>query len=230
MKSAGVVAFALLVASVFPAAAQTPAALGDSAKGLLGNWEFSNADRDKICTATFKGDRTAVGFKVEFDSNCAGLFPLVNDVVGWTFPDNDLLRLVDAQGRALVEFSEVESGIYEAPTPGVGVLFLQNAAAAGGPPPTLPEQVAGNWIVMQGDKALCSLTLAATAVKDAFALTLKPGCDAGFVRLGFAQWRLDRGELMLLPARGNTWRFEEIDNVTWRRLSESVEQITLVKQ
>ena len=50
------------------------------------------------------------------------------DVAGWTFPDNDLLRLLDAQGKALVEFSEVEDGIYEAPTPGVGVLFLQNAA------------------------------------------------------------------------------------------------------
>ena len=55
----------------------------------------------------------------------------MSDVAGWDFPDNDLLRLLDAQGKSLVEFSEVEDGIYEAPTPGVGVLFLQNAAAAG---------------------------------------------------------------------------------------------------
>lgn len=212
------------------ALAQTPAALGDSAKSLLGSWEFSNADRDKICTANFKADRTAVGFKVEFDANCAGLFPLVNNVAGWTFVDNDLLRLIDAQGRALVEFSEVENGIYEAPTPGVGVLFLQNAAAASGPPPKPPEQVAGNWALMQGDKALCGLTLAATAVKDAFALKVKPGCDASVARLGFAQWRLDRGELMLLPARGNPWRFEEVDSVTWRRLPESADQIMFVRQ
>ena len=54
----------------------------------------------------------------------------MNDVVGWDYPENDLLRLLDAQGKSLVEFSEVEDGIYEAPTPGVGVLFLQNAAAA----------------------------------------------------------------------------------------------------
>ncbi len=112
--------------------AQTPATLGDSAKRVLGSWEFSNADRDKKCTATFSGERTAVGFKVEFDANCAGQFPLVADIAGWKFPDNDLLYLLDSTGKALVEFSEVEDGIYEAPTPGVGVLFLQNAAAAAG--------------------------------------------------------------------------------------------------
>ncbi len=95
---------------------------------MIGSWEFSNADRDKICTATFSSDLTPVGFKVEFDANCGSLFPLVNNIVGWKFPDNDLLYLLDAGGKALVEFSEVEDGIYEAPTPGVGVLFLQNAA------------------------------------------------------------------------------------------------------
>src|SRR3990170_2780267 len=110
MKRVRIAAFALALASAGPAVAQTPAALGDSAKGMLGSWEFSNADRDKTCTATFKTDRTAVGFKVEFDANCANLFPLVASIAGWTFPENELLRLVDAEGKSLVEFSEVEAG------------------------------------------------------------------------------------------------------------------------
>jgi Protease inhibitor Inh len=212
------------------ALAQTPPAIGDSAKAVLGSWEFSNADRDKICTANFKTDRTAVGFKVEFDANCGSLFPLVKGVAGWTFPENDLLRLLDADGKSLVEFSEVEDGIYEAPTPGVGVLFLQNAAAAG-PPPKQPDQVAGNWAIMRADgKTLCALILSATPSRDALALSVKPGCDPTIARLNFAQWRLDRGELMLVSPRGNPWRFEEVDNVTWRRLPESDDQITLVKQ
>src|ERR1035438_5829197 len=59
--------------------------------------------RDKICTVTFKSDRTTVGFTVEFDKNCANLFPLVADVAGWNFPENDLLRLLEAQGKSLVE-------------------------------------------------------------------------------------------------------------------------------
>jgi len=214
--------------------AQTPAAqstiLGDSAKAMIGSWEFSNADRDKICTATFKSDPTKVGFKIEFDKNCAELFPLVSGVAGWTFPENDLLRLVDAQGKALVEFSEVEDGIYEAPTPGLGVLFLQNAAAAA-PPPKPPEQVAGEWAIVRGNgKPLCRLTLATAAVQDGLALSVKPGCDPAIARLNLVQWRIDGDEVMLVPSRGNPWRFEEVDAKTWRRVPETADAITLVRQ
>jgi hypothetical protein len=210
--------------------AQTPSALGESAQRMIGNWEFSNADHDKICTATFKSDPAKNGFKVEFDANCVNLFPLVREIATWKFPDNDLLYLLDAQGKSVAEFSEVEDGIFEAPTPGVGVLFLQNAATAA-PPPKPAEQVAGNWaIVRKAGAPACSLTLAMTAAGDGFAVTVKPGCDPALARLNFAQWRIDRDQLMLVPARGNPWRFEEIDNTTWRRVPESADQITLVRQ
>ena len=121
-----------------PAPAPAPQ-LGESAQGMLGSWEFSNAERNKICTATFRNTRTPVGLRVEFDPNCAALFPLVSTVAGWVFPDGDLLRLVDSTGATLAEFSEVEDGIYEAPTPGIGVLFLQNAEAAARKPDQNPE-------------------------------------------------------------------------------------------
>jgi hypothetical protein len=218
-----------------PALAQTPATqsanLGESAKALIGTWEFSNADRDKKCTATFSSDRTPVGFKVEFDANCASQFPLVADVAGWDFPNNDLLHLLDAQGKVLVEFSEVEDGIYEAPTPGVGVLFLQNAVAAAGPPEKPPEDLAGDWLLTRGPGApLCALTLASTAQGDGMAMTVKPGCAASIAQLNFTHWRLDKGELMLVTARGTPWRFEEIEGTGWRRVPESANPIILVRQ
>ena len=147
------------------AKARAPA-IGESAKKVIGSWEFSNADRDKKCTAIFSSERAAVGFKVEFDKNCVTLFPLVADIAGWNFPDNDLLRLLDAQGKPLAEFSEVEDGIYEAPTPGVGVLFLQNAAAAAGPAQKTPDEMAGNWMLMRGDG---HAALRADACRDAAA-------------------------------------------------------------
>ncbi|HVZ53333.1 MAG TPA: AprI/Inh family metalloprotease inhibitor [Pseudolabrys sp.] len=212
------------------ASAQTPPTLGDSAKAVLGIWEFSNAERDKICTVDLKKDRVAVGFKATFDANCGNLFPLVNDVAGWIFEDNDLLRLVDADGKSLVEFSEVEDGIYEAPTPGVGVLFLQNPASAAPAPAQKPEDIAGDWTLTRGGSPFCALTLAPAPLNDGFTLTVKPGCAESIVRLGFAQWRLDGTELVLVPARGTPWRFEAIDSTTWRRLTESADQITLVRQ
>jgi hypothetical protein len=212
------------------AVAQAPAQIGDSAQRMIGSWEFSNADRDRTCTATFKNDRGPAGLKVEFDANCVNLFPLVRDVAAWKFPDNDLLYLLDAKGKSIVEFSEVEDGIFEAPTPGVGVLFLQNAVAAGAPPKP-PEQVTGDWaIVRKGGSPVCQLTLGMTKASDGFGIAVKPGCDAAIARLNFTQWRIDRDELMLVPSRGNPWRFEEIDTTTWRRVPESADQITLVRQ
>jgi Protease inhibitor Inh len=217
------------------AAAQTPATqsatLGESAKAVVGTWEFSNAERDKKCTATFSGERTPVGFKVEFDANCVSQFPLVADVAGWNFPDNDLLHLIDAQGKVLVEFSEVEDGIYEAPTPGVGVLFLQNPVAAAGPPEKPPEELAGNWLLTRGPGApLCALMLASTAQGEGMALAVKPGCAGSIAQLNFTQWRLDKGELMLVPARGTPWRFEEVEGAGWRRIPEGANPIMLVRQ
>jgi hypothetical protein len=229
MARLALIGFASLCMTGF-ALAQTPANFGDSAKKMIGTWEFSNADRDKICTVTFKSDPSPSGFKLEFDKDCPALFPLVGDVTGWSFPDNDLLHLVDVKGKALVEFSEVESGIYEAPTPGVGVLFLQNPADAAGPPERKPEQVTGDWAIMRGDTILCVVTLAKTAVRDGLALNAKPGCDAEITRAGLTSWRIDRGELVFSVARGNPWRFEENDASSWRRLPEAVDAILLVKQ
>jgi hypothetical protein len=220
-----IAAVAVLVCG--PAHAQTGAPLSDSAKSMIGSWEFSNADRDKICTAKFTANHAVSGYKVTFDANCAKLFPLVPKIAGWKFPQDDLLYLVDAQGRALVEFSEVEDGIFEAPTPGLGVLFLQNpAAAAAAPKAKSTREVAGNWAVVRGDGApICVLTLAS----DGLTVTTQPGCDAALAKLAFTQWRMDRGELLLVPTNGEPWRFEDVDG-NWRRLPETADQIILVRQ
>ena len=146
-----------IAASPFAARRATPTTLGDSAKAVIGSWEFSNADRDKICTATFKSDPTPVGFKVEFDANCANSVSAGARRRRLDIPRRTICCACSMRkGKSLVEFSEVEDGIYEAPTPGVGVLFLQNAAAAG-PPPKPPEQVAGDWAIMRGADRRCAL-------------------------------------------------------------------------
>jgi hypothetical protein len=210
-----------------PAPAQTPPVLGDAAKAMLGDWEFSNAARDKVCTATFKRDAVKVGFKVAFDANCASLFPQVEKIAGWRFPDGDNLFLLDADGQPLAEFSEVESGIFEAPTPGVGVLFLQAPGAAAGPAQKTPQDMAGTWAVTRGGATVCALTLAPSTSADGFALTLSPGCGAA---LNFTHWRLDGSELLLMPATGTPWRFVEVEGGSWQRLAGGSNQIMLVRQ
>lgn len=212
------------------APAQTQTGLSDQAKALIGSWEFSSADRERRCTATFTADRTAVGYRVTFDKDCVNQFPLVAQIAGWTFPENDLLRFHDAQKKTLVEFSEVENGIYEAPTPGVGVLFLQNAAAAAGSPQKSAQQMTGEWAILRAGTPVCQLTLSPASVRDSFTLVVKSGCDAAIARLNFVQWRLESDQLLLVPRTGAPWRFEDARDGTFRRLPDSAEQITLMRQ
>jgi hypothetical protein len=222
-------AFALLL--LFCAGANASAqSLNDQAKTMLGTWEFSNADRDKTCSVTFKDSRAGSGYRLEFDAKCADDFPLLKDVAGWTYPDNDLLRFVDSRGKSLAEFSEVETGMFEAPTPGYGVLFLQNSADVGSQPVPI-EQVVGDWALMRGTgRPLCSITLSTAPANEGFALSVKPGCDPVIARLNFVRWRIDRDELMLSTARGSVWRFEQNDANTWQRVPEAANPYTLVRQ
>lgn len=228
---AGLIALALaaLAGLLAPAHAQAP--VSDAVKTMTeGTWEFSNADRDKRCTVTFRTDPAPVGMRLEFDKGCAGLFPFITEIVGWTLRENDFLRMLDAKGKSLLDFSEVESRIYEAPKPGEGILFIQ-ATAAVGPPPKEPEQVAGDWGIVRGSgKPICILTLASTPAGSDLALKVKPGCDAFVTRFAPTAWQMDRGELLLKNARGQTWRFEEGDASTWERVPETTEPVLLMRQ
>lgn len=217
------------VAVATPSLAQQGAS--DAAKAMVGSWEFSNADRDKRCTITFRTDPGGPGMKVEFDKDCADLFPFINEVAGWSIADNDFLRLLDGKGKPVLEFSEVESGMYEAPRPGEGILFIQSAAAAG-PAPRPAEEMAGTWDVVRGPgKPICTLTLTMNAAGPDLALGVRPGCDVFVTRFAPASWQMDRAELVLKGARGAIWRFGEGDNAaTWQRVPEGPEPVLLVKR
>jgi len=222
-------ALAALASLATGARAQTP--LTDEAKAMTGGtWELSNADRDKRCTVTFRTEPAAAGMRVEFDKGCAGVFPFIGEIVGWTLTQNDFLRMLDAKGKSLLEFSEVESRIYEAPRPGEGILFIQ-ASTAVGPAPKEPAEVVGDWGFVRGTgKPICTMTLANTPAGPDLALKLKPGCDALVARFAPTAWQMDRGELLLKNAKGQTWRFEEADAATWERVPESADPLLLVKQ
>ena len=221
---------ASVIASQAPA--QPSPAGSDAFKAMIGKWEISNADRDRICAITFRADPSGSAFKLELDKACPVQMPEVKALVAWTIGGLDLVRLLDGKGKPILEFTEVESGIYEAQRPGEGIFFMQNAAAAAGPVGLAANEMAGDWGVVRGSgKTVCTITLTNTAAgPDAFALKLKPGCDAVVTRFGPAAWYMDRGELVLKSKGGQFWRFEESDPVNWQRVPEGREPITLVRQ
>ncbi|CAL8980609.1 hypothetical protein RHODGE_RHODGE_01313 [Rhodoplanes serenus] len=221
-----------------PPAAPAPA-LGEAVRAMTGApWEFSNADRDRRCTVTFRADAAAkpglpaatgsAGMRLDLERSCTEVFPFLRDVVAWTLGDNDFLRFVDARGRPLLEFSEVEHGLYEAPKQGEGILFLQPVAVVERPAPS-PNELAGTWTVKRSGRPLCSVTLATTPIGDGFALRLANGCDAAITRFAPTAWAIDRGELVLNGARNQVWRFEETEPKTWQRVPASNDPIQMVR-
>ena len=212
-----------------PALAQK-AAMGESAKGMLGDkWEFSNADRDKVCNIVFRTDPNAVGMKLEFDQTCLALFPFVKEITGWRLADNDLLRFVNAKGKSILAFSEVESKMFEAPRPGEGILFITAADAVA--PDITADQMNGEWAVVRGNgRTICTLTLSNTAAADGFSLKLNPGCEGFVTRFNPVTWRMDRGGLTFSSNRGETWVFEADDPANWHRIPETNDPVLLVRK
>jgi hypothetical protein len=209
--------------------AQPAGTPGDTATAMVGIWEFSNADHDKICRFNFRAEPAAGGNRLDIDKNCPNLFPSTKEISAWTLDNYGNLRLLDASGSAVVEFTEVESGMYDGFQPGEGRYILQAAAAA---PVHSAEEMVGDWAVARGTgRPICVLTLAINAANaDNLALKVKSGCDALITRFAPVSWHMSNGELVLLSARGQSWSFEENDANTWQRVPETPDPVLLVRQ
>jgi hypothetical protein len=232
-------AFALAVLFSCPALAQAPDTAAPSApdtaaapppRTMPGTWEFSNADREKTCAVTFRNENGKAGKRIEFEPKCVTLFPFVTDIVGWRLNDNDFLRLLDAQGESILEFNEVESGMFEAPKPGEGILFIQNPTDLGAPPKTA-EQITGDWsVVRRTGKPICELGLTNTAQGEEFIVRVAPGCDPVVARFGPTTWQMDRGDIVLRSANGQSWRFEEGEEQKWQRDPPTANPLFMVRK
>jgi Protease inhibitor Inh len=217
-----------------PPDAATPSAppqttINDPVHSMIGAWEFSNADHDKICHFTFRADAVPNGYRLDIDKNCPNLFSSTKNMVAWSVDNFGSLRLLDAGGNSVVDLSEVETGMYDGFTPEEGRYVLQAATSA---PELSASDIAGDWAVKRGSgKPICVLTLANSPIAgDILALKVKPGCDASVTRFGPTGWRMDEGELMLMSPNGQTWQFEQNDANTWQRVPESSVPVLLVRQ
>src|SRR3954471_12484202 len=215
-------------------AAGSPARPQDAAnlkKDMIGQWELSTTERSKTCVVTLKADATPQGLKLELEPGCAAALPFTKDITAWNVRGLDIVRLQDAAGQAVIDFTEVESGIFEGLRQGEGIYILQNLAAARSLAKSM-DQMIGDWAMVRGDgRQICGLTLTNTeAGQDNFQVFLKPRCDPVVASFAPTMWRLERGELLLLSAGGETWHFEADDNAQWRRVPDSADPLILLRQ
>src|SRR5690242_3141115 len=123
-------ALALLSACAVMASSARAQDAAELKEVMIGQWELSTTDRSKTCVVTLKPDSTPQGLKLELEPGCATSLPFTKDITAWNIKGLDIVRLQDATGEAVLDFTEVESGILEGTRSGEGVYILQNLAAA----------------------------------------------------------------------------------------------------
>jgi len=225
-------ALAALLAAVVcapPARSQDASTLK---KEMIGQWELSTTERSKTCVVTLKGDTSPQGMKLELERGCAAALPFTKEITTWSIKGlGDIVRLQDNAGGAVIDFTEVESGIFEGLRQGEGVYILQNLAAARSLTKSM-DQMIGDWAMVRRNGAVvCGLTLTNTeASDDNFQVFLKAKCDPAIAAFAPNQWRLDRGQMVLMSAKGEIWQFEADDNAQWRRVPDSADPLIMLRQ
>jgi hypothetical protein len=179
---------------------------------------------------TLKSDTTPQGLKLELEPNCSKALPFTKDIVAWNVKGLDIVRLQDAAGQPVIDFTEVESGIFEGLRTGEGVYILQNLAAARSLAKSM-DQMIGDWSMVRGNgRPICGLTLTNTeASGDNFQVFLKPKCDPAVAAFAPTEWRLDRGQMILTSKSGESWQFEADDNAQWRKVPDTADPLIMLR-
>jgi len=225
LRFPGIVLVAAL-AFALPARAQQDALK----KEMIGQWELSTTERSKTCVVTMKNETTPQGLKLELEPGCAAALPFTKEITAWNIKGLDIVRMQDAAGQPVIDFTEVESGIFEGLRQGEGVYILQNLAAARSLAKSM-DQMIGDWSIVRGNgRPVCGLTLTNTeASADNFQVFVKPRCDPVIAAFGPTQWRLERGQIILMSKTGDTWQFEADDNAQWRRVPDSADGLVMLR-
>lgn len=209
--------------------AAPPAA--EAGRALAGTWELSNAERDRTCTVTLETAASGPGLALQWSPKCVEAFPFTAGAVAWRVGARDALHFLDKSGASLVALAEMEGGLYEGRQPGRGLLFMQSMASRSAEEKA-PAQLAGDWQFTSGNgDMLCRIALTENPTTQAtLALTVQSGCDEAIARFAPAAWQIDRGQLLIISSRGETWRFEEVDAITWRRIPAGRQPLQLTRQ
>ena len=227
--------FGIAVAALVAMLASAPQAFSQDTTALrrdmIGQWELATAERSKTCVVTLKSDSTPQGLKLELEPACARALPFTKEITAWNVRGLDIVRLQDAAGQPVIDFTEVESGIFEGMRQGEGIYLLQNLAAARSLAKSM-DQMIGDWSMVRGNgRPVCGLTLTNTeATADNFKVFLKPKCDPAIEAFRPAMWRLERGEILLMSENGDAWHFQADDNAQWRLVPDSADPLILVRQ
>lgn len=218
------------VAVIASAQAQTPPKPDPAAvKALAVNYELSSADGTRKCQIGLDAKPVGNAFTLNINrQTCGPLFGFLGEVGGWQPGVAGAILLVGTNGRQVAEFTEGIGGIYEALREGDGVYFLANLQFVDPANRVQATDVFGDWnFARPGGGPICRATLTAdTAGEELFAVKLQPKCDAAIEKFNPVAWKLQRGDLILLSAQGESLRFERQENI-WNKVPDKPRPLIL---
>lgn len=212
-----------------PAAAPAPKldpAVREAGQKIAAPFRLTNADGSRSCPFVLKADPAGPGLAVEFDREACTVIGFSGQVAGWLPDPSGSLRLLNAQGRTVAEFTEATNGSFEALREGDGVYFLANPAVAAEAELELKvEEVVGDWDLARqaGAPAVCRWTLLDTPASGGKgkALVIADGCDSGLLRFGPVAWDIEGGNILVRGEGGAiTIRFARQEDGAWARTPE----------
>ncbi|MFG1191555.1 protease inhibitor Inh/omp19 family protein [Xanthobacter flavus] len=208
-----------------PAPAAAPkldASVREAAARIAAPLRLSSADGSRSCAFALKPDASGPGLAVEFDRPACADIGFSAQVIAWLPDPSGSIRLLNAQGRTVAEFTEGAGGSYEALREGDGVYFLANPATADATE-LRPEEVVGDWdLARQAGAPVCRVTFLDSPAKGGgFRLNIATGCDAALLRFGPTAWDIEGGNIIVRGEGGaSVIRFARQEDGGWARTPE----------
>lgn len=202
------------------------------AQTLAAAYQLTNADGDRVCPIVLKPDPAGAAFAVAFDKPaCAEAIAFSVNVSAWTPGPGDSIRLLGSKGALVIEFTEGLAGTWEGLREEDGVYFLNNPALADPSKQVQAADLFGDWDAARADgKPICRLVFGEEPVAEgSYKLTLGSGCDASVTRFGPVAWRIERGDLTLLSAKGDKLRFAAQEDGAWAKVPEGARPLMLTR-
>ncbi|MFG1320498.1 protease inhibitor Inh/omp19 family protein [Xanthobacter autotrophicus] len=207
-----------------PAPSRLDPAVRAAGARLAAPFRLGNADGSRSCPFALKAEPAGPGLAVDFDRPACAIIAFSAQVVAWLPDPSGSLRLLNAQGRTVAEFTEGANGSFEALREGDGVYFLTNPSAADEDTEIKVDEVVGEWdLARQAGTPICRWTLLdqpATNGKGK-ALVIAAGCDPALLRFGPVAWDIEGGNILV---RGDTdaavIRFARQEDGGWARTPE----------
>jgi hypothetical protein len=204
-----------------------------------GAWDLALDGSHRKCRVTLSADTVGIGRAIRFPVGCRRALPILGPAAGWLL-DKGIVRVFDAEGRAILEFKPSPEGLFTAEAGGETYRLERQeratvAALLPPPPPKgvpqltpidpakapAPETVPGLYVVdryTERDVCRLALNLAAAPVAGRFEARVMEGCrDGGLAVFDPVTWRYEAGRLTLTARRGHevTMISERKDH--WRR-------------